>query len=233
MTNTIVSATRNKLCFSYIASLGCACNTSMYLKQLNLKLFSLPYDWIFSNLDMIQHTIEDDFQSFLNPELINTRKQKQAGHNYYHNRLFNHHNPKDNEDDRSYYQRCISRFKSVLSSEEKKLFIHTVYQNPQKYHRHFMEFGSNFKKSGFELEDADKFNSFLSTVTSNYTFLVIVQNPNQPEAQVRKIFDENNLMVYVVDCLGVSSGQLLTNPIDHENYQKIITQFDYELKPIA
>lgn len=233
MVNTTLINTEQKVCFNYVVSLGCACNTSLYLKELGLKLFSLPYDWIFSNLDMIQHTIEDDFKSFLNLEMIDSKKPKQAGHNYYHKRLFNHHNPKDDQSDYHYYQRCISRFKSLLSSKDNKLFIHTVYQEPEKHHRHFLEFNSDFKKVNFEVADAIKFNCFLSKLTDNYTFLVIIQNPNQSKPQVRKIFHENNLMVYVVDCLGVSSGELLTNHVDNLNYKNIITQFDYDLKQIS
>lgn len=233
MTNDVMTKINHKQCYNHVVSLGCACNTSLYLKKLGLKLFSLPYDWIFSNLDMIQHTIEDDFKSFLNPELINSKKPKQAGHSYYHKRLFNHHNPKDDRDDYHYYQRCITRFKEILDSTDNKLFVHTVYQEPEKYHRHFIEFNSEFKKVNFELEDAKKFNSFLSKLTKNYTFIVIIENPNQTKSQVRKILAENNLIVYVIDCLGVSSGEILTNTIDSSNYQQIITQFDYDLKEIA
>jgi hypothetical protein len=190
ITTTTITNTDKKNCFNYVVSLGCACNTSLYLKELELKLFSLPYDWIFSNLKMIQHTIEDDFKSLLNLDLINPKKPKQAGHDYYHKRLFNHHNPKDNQNDYNYYQRCIARFKTMLDSGDRKLFIHTVYQEPGKYHRHL-------------------------------------------ESQVRKIFYEKNLIIYTIDCLGVSSGELLTNPVDNLNYQNIITQFNYDLKPIC
>jgi hypothetical protein len=192
MTITTITNTDKKNCFNYVVSLGCACNTSLYLKELGLKLFSLPYDWIFSNLNMIQHTIEDDFKSLLDLDLINSKKPKQAGHSYYHNRLFNHHNPKDNQNDYNYYQRCIAKFKTMLGSSDRKLFIHTIYQEPEKYYRHFLEFNSNFKKVNFEIEDAIKFNCFLKSLTENYTFLIIIQNPNQLESQVKKFFDENN-----------------------------------------
>ncbi|MGL4759107.1 MAG: DUF1796 family putative cysteine peptidase, partial [Patescibacteria group bacterium] len=97
-----------QLVFKHVISLGCACNTSLYLKELGLKTYSLPYDWIFSNLDMIEHTIEDNFQSFLDRQLMFTRNPKQAGHQYYHDMLFNHRNPKDNQEDYDYYQRCIN-----------------------------------------------------------------------------------------------------------------------------
>jgi hypothetical protein len=235
MTSTIITNTdrQTKTCFNYVASLGCACNTSLYLKQLELKLFSLPYDWIFSNLKMIQHTIEDDFKSFLSLDLINPKKNKQAGHNYYHKRLFNHHNPKEDRNNYHYYQRCIARFKTMLNSGDRKLFIHTVYQEPEKYHRHFLEFGSSFKKVNFEIKDALNFNCFLSNLTKNYVFLVIIQNPKQLESRVRKVFEKNNLIIYTLDCLGVSSGELLTNPVDNLNYQNIITQFNYDLKSIC
>lgn len=229
----MVSITEKKLCFNYVVSLGCACNTSLYLKELNLKLFSLPYDWIFSNFDMIRHTIEDDFKSFLDPELIITYKSRQAGHKLYHNRLFNHHNPKVNSSDRSYYQRCINRFKSVLDSPKKKLFIHTMYHDPHKYHRGFVDFNSDFKNVDFKLSKIEEFELFLSKITTNYSLLVIVQNPHQLEARVRKIFDKKNLMVYYLDCLGISTGKLLANPTDSLNYQKIISQFNYQLKEIG
>ena len=84
--------------YHYIISLGCACNTSLYLKKMGLKKFSLPYDWIFSNLDMIEHTVKDEFKSFLNVDLIENIKPKRASHSLYHSLLFNHRNPKANKE---------------------------------------------------------------------------------------------------------------------------------------
>lgn len=108
----------------------------------------------------------------------------------------------------------------------------SLYQKLEKYHRHFLEFNSDFKKTAFEIKDAMKFDSFLSKSTDNYNLLVIKQNPNQLESKVRRIFGLSNLMVFIVDCLGVSSGELLTNPIDNLSCQKVTTRFDYNLKAI-
>ncbi len=218
--------------FNYVISLGCSCNTSLYLKKSCLKIFSLPYDWIFTNLDMLEHTIKDDFKSFLNPELMTDIKEKKAGHDLYHSILFNHRNPKKNSEDRDYYQRCIYRFKRVLKSERRKLFIYTMYREPYKYHQGFAKFGDRFKDLSFDLDKIENFNRFLSSITDNYTFLVILQNPKQAVSKSTKILEENNLLVYVLDCLGVSSGKLLTNEADDYNYQQIIKQFDFELEPV-
>jgi len=222
----------NQESFNYAISLGCACNTSLYLKELGLKQFSLPYDWIFSNLDTIEHTIKDDFNSFLDKNLIDSVNQKRASHNLYHSFLFNHRNPKDNENDYQYYQRCIDRFKQVLKSDCNKLFIHTMYKEHDKYHKSFMKFGENFKNFEFNLDRIKKFDCFLSSITHNYTLLVILQNPKQSVSKYTKILDSENLFVYVLDCVGVSAGELLANAEDSSNYKEIIKQFNFEPKQI-
>lgn len=219
-----------QLVFNHVISLGCACNTSLYLKELGLKTYSLPYDWIFSNLDMIEHTIEDDFQSFLDRQLMFARNPKQAGHQQYHDMLFNHRNPKDNQEDYDYYQRCINRFKQILKTNDTKLFIHTMYQEPKTYHGHFVKFKPTFKNVYYDLEKIKNFHTFLGRITSKYFLLVIIQNPKQEQSQINKIFEQENLLVYSLDCLGLSAGEFLSHPQDHQNYQTIIKQFNYELK---
>ena len=52
--------------FKYFVSLGERCYTSSLLKRNKLKKESYPFDWIFSNLDMILHCIFDNFETFLN-----------------------------------------------------------------------------------------------------------------------------------------------------------------------
>jgi len=36
----------------------------MFLKQHGLRNMSLPLDWVFSNIEMAAHCIEDDFRMF-------------------------------------------------------------------------------------------------------------------------------------------------------------------------
>ena len=39
--------------FQYVISLGAKCHTAAFLKRNNLKKASYPFDWIFSDLDMV------------------------------------------------------------------------------------------------------------------------------------------------------------------------------------
>ncbi len=48
-----------------VCSLGTLCHTATLLKRNNLKISSYPFDWIFSNINIIIDCIEDDFNSFL------------------------------------------------------------------------------------------------------------------------------------------------------------------------
>ena len=95
-----------------------------------------------------------------------------------------------------------------------------------------MKFGEQFKEVRFDVNKIRNFNHFLSTVTNNYTLLVILQNPKQPVSQHTKIIEEENLLIYSLDCLGVSAGELLKNELDSNNYQQIINQFNFKLLPL-
>ena len=55
----------------YVCSLGNRCHTAYLLKKCNLKKTSYPFDWIFSDLYMILHCIEDNFNKFLNKSKLN------------------------------------------------------------------------------------------------------------------------------------------------------------------
>ncbi len=51
--------------FNSFCSLGTLCHSSQLLKRNKLKKCSYPFDWIFSNCDIIHHCISDDFKIFL------------------------------------------------------------------------------------------------------------------------------------------------------------------------
>jgi hypothetical protein len=51
-------------------SIGPYCYTADVLKMNNLRLNAYPFDWTFSSLDMIEHCIEDKFQTFLNKDYL-------------------------------------------------------------------------------------------------------------------------------------------------------------------
>jgi hypothetical protein len=49
---------------NYTCSLGSLCHSSQILKRNNYKKCSYPFDWIFSNYDIIIDCLEDDFNIF-------------------------------------------------------------------------------------------------------------------------------------------------------------------------
>ena len=109
-----------KSTFNDYVSLGQNCMASWYLKQVGLKKRSLPFDWIFSSLDIIEHTVDDKFSIFLDPDYF--IKGKVTGHRLYHQNMFNHKSPLG-EDNYSYYKRCCERFLKLLTSERQTLFV--------------------------------------------------------------------------------------------------------------
>lgn len=48
----------------YICSIGSWCITGTLLKKANLKTESYPFDWNFTNIDVVKHCIEDNFKIF-------------------------------------------------------------------------------------------------------------------------------------------------------------------------
>lgn len=119
-------------------SLGSHCYTSAILKRNNLKSSSMPFDWLFSNLAMVNHCVEDNFETFLSrkyfePVNVSDRMQQHVNlcnHSFYKNNfgvdfVFNHRDP-TKPVDYDYYQRCVRRFLNCISDASKvPLFIAT------------------------------------------------------------------------------------------------------------
>ena len=55
-----------------VVSLGCHCAPAQYITQFGLRNYAFPFDWLFSNnFDGFCDLIENDFASFLDPNLLN------------------------------------------------------------------------------------------------------------------------------------------------------------------
>ena len=123
-----------------IISLGTHCAPSMLLKKNHLKQFSGPFDWIFSNLAMVRHCLEDGFATYLNPEFherelrLNLTGELEATshHLYYETTLstpapvFNHRDITDPKH-QTYYQRCADLFMSMVRSGDEAYLLHCAY----------------------------------------------------------------------------------------------------------
>ena len=121
--------------FTQAISVGNFCHAAQVLKLAGLRKFAGPFDWIFSNIEMVTHCFEDDFQTFLDlsqyrnvPE--DQRELSEANvcqHEFYRQNygiefMFNHHSPL-NERDYAYLQRCVERFRITVKGDTPTLLL--------------------------------------------------------------------------------------------------------------
>ena len=193
----------------YTSSLGPLCHSSQILKSNKFKKCSYPFDWIFSNYNNILHCIEDDFNIFLDKSYYVSISDKQCGHSYYHNGMFNHHNPLNNDNDYNYYIRCVNRFKQLLKYEEHKLFIMT-----------FINMASI--EEGLK-NDIINFNNKFCRYTKNYKLLVVFNIINKQNNY--HIFTHNdNIDFLELHTLSSSNGASFINKYDNDYLNNIINK---------
>ena len=203
---------------NYVCSLGSLCHSSQLLKRNKYKLSSYPFDWIFSNCNNIIHCIEDDFKSFLDKSYYINISKTQCGHSYYGKKMFNHHNPLQNENDYNYYSRCVVRFQDLLQRQEHKLFT-MIFVNG--------EYSSHLDIFPKEIID---FNTKLSKYTSNYTLLVIIHYPNKQQNHHIFTYSEN-IHFLELHTLSVSNGVEFINDDDNIYLDDILnSQYNFNVK---
>jgi hypothetical protein len=207
---------------NYVCSLGPRCHTAGFLKRNNLKKASYPFDWIFCNLNMILHCLEDDFNTFLDKKYFtildnNSPKQQHKFYSECENEiLFNHHNPL-NIKDYNYFKRCILRFKNLLLKPELKLFI----LNFLNYSNANIEFKNNIID----------FNKKFSKYTQNYGLLCIIQYKSDNRAY-RFNFHEN-IHFLEIYTKSNSNGLEFEDKEDNEFLDKVImSSYQINLKDI-
>jgi hypothetical protein len=119
----------------FVVSLGTHCFTSSMLQRLRLRPFAGPFDWLFTNIGMIAHCVQDDFKVFLDPKFFEVvpssqrpdPKENLCEHSYYRTEfgqrfVFNHTDPTTTEGF-AYLTRCVQRMRAVLASPARKLFV--------------------------------------------------------------------------------------------------------------
>ncbi len=152
----------------HICSLGGNCHTASFLKRNNWKKESYPFDWIFSNIHIVKHCIDDNFDKFLDQKYYTDANPDswQQNHSFYfpfsEDKMFNHHNPLKN-DDYNYFNRCVQRFEKLCQSNHFKVFIN--------FHVNHEPINQNFKNKMIQ------FNDFLKPkINPNYALICIVQS---------------------------------------------------------
>ena len=117
----------------HVCSLGNYCHSAYLLKRLKLKVCSYPFDWIFTNVHIIKHIIEDNYNIFLDKSYYKSIDYNRCSHLYYKESMFRHHNPL-NINEYNYFIRCVNRFNELLKFPSHKLFI-SMYVNKTKTYK--------------------------------------------------------------------------------------------------
>jgi hypothetical protein len=178
-----------------IIPLGHRCSTTGFIKELNYRTESYPFDWVISKLDTIQHCIETNFIEFINKSnyklitcpshnnldgkiipiqggkecvLLNTFYQEQypLESTYTLKLALVHHDIF--ADGYDYFQRCIERFKVKMNDSDKKILLY--------FHPYLgqIEYSKNEVSI---LESIVNFFNFIQAVYSNVygLFFIIMQ----------------------------------------------------------
>jgi hypothetical protein len=120
-----------KININYVCSLGSYCQSANFLKQNGLKKTSFPFDWVFSDTQIVYHCISDNFETMLNKnnyvDIATKWNNNQCGHSVYGGCFFNHRDMRKREN-YEYLERCVERFKTLLKKQQNILFL-IIFQN--------------------------------------------------------------------------------------------------------
>jgi hypothetical protein len=197
---------------NYACSLGGLCHSAELLKRNKFKTCSYPFDWVFSNCDIITHCLENDFQIFLDKSYYNRINDNICEHTYYYKKgcglnMFNHFNPLDNAEHYDYYVRCVNRFRSMLKAKEPKLFV--------------MSFVNLTTIDHTMTNKVVAFNNTIAKYTTNYTLLVILHTPNK-QRQHHRVLRKNNILFLSLHTLSRCNGVAFDNNNDNVYLDNIL-----------
>lgn len=193
----------------HTCSLGTLCHSSALLKNNKLKLYSCPFDWIFSNPKNIISIIENNFKLFLNKKFYKSINGTTCGHSLYHEKMFRHHNPLKNEDHYNYFVRCVERFKKLMNNMDSKLFV-------------IINVNNNEALSETTINNMINFNNKFKLYTTNYRILYIHNKCNQNQFFNFKTID--NLDFLELNTLSKSNGVHFEKNIDNIYLNNIINK---------
>ena len=200
-----------------VISFGHRCSSASFLKRLNLKTESYPFDWLISKLDVIQDCIETRFVHFLHPAnyaTINTETFNMIDNvkhhicyetiqvntyyepdpkntqTYQYKLALNHHNI---QNDCEYFKRCINRLYDLFESDIQKYY---VYIHPI--------LGINDLRQTQEdiLSEVDTFSRFISEYTKNIfgIYFILVRHVDVENRKSVKIRETPNYIVFAIYC---------------------------------
>lgn len=124
---------------NYVCSLGNACQTAKLFQIYGIKKCSFPFDWSFSDYQSIKYSIESNFEYLMDKNYHKQIVQNQKSTHTLIAKTFNdrylntfqskndvpiifNHKDITTEQGYRYYERCVMRFQTLLTKEN-KLFM--------------------------------------------------------------------------------------------------------------
>lgn len=205
---------------NYICSLGTSCPTASWIKQMKMKKCSFPFDWVFSNLNMIIDCIDNDFVKFLDRSLhIPHEKYKNSksvsGHKVYGGHIFHHHYILE-DNTYNYFVRCVDRFRILTKKEENKLFIISFVNKKDNLSKKFVSnIVTLYKK--------------LNSITNNFDLLVVYHKLG-PKLGSEIVKLNKNIKIIVISTQSINNGFSIQNHTENTFYNNCIFKlFDFKI----
>lgn len=210
--------------YAQAISLGNFCHSAQILKDLGYRVFSGPFDWIFSNPKALSHILNDDFKIFLDrshyyPIPLSERKDPEFGlcehlfyrNNYHVHHLFNHHLPTEDHD-YAHYQQAVNEFRSAARASKPVLYLMVsnhaialdqyleVVKALDKYGGNFRLLGVHFKLGGESIDPS-------------------------LENNVHNIHHDEKLLVSELTVEGLSFGTAFVSSVDNQRFADFLRSF--------
>ena len=202
-----------------VISFGHRCSSASFIKFLNLKTESYPFDWIVTKLDVVQNCIETHFVHFLNVNNYvnkNTETYNTIDNTKYHicheniqvnvfyetdnnnNNIstynyklaLTHHNL-NNAPDYEYFQRCVVRLYELFEMDIRKYYI---YLHPIIGINDFLNNKDNL------LSELDHFNRFIKTKTTNIFGIYFILIKHTENVKSIKMKETPDYIVFILFC---------------------------------
>jgi hypothetical protein len=201
-----------------VISFGHRCSSASFIKLLDLKTESYPFDWIVSKLDVVQNCIETNFVHFLNVNnyvakntetynMIDNTKHHICNENiqvnvfyetnndnnistYNYKLALTHHNL-NNVADYEYYQRCIVRLYELFEMDVRK---HYIYFHPIVGINEYQHTKEHI------LNEFDIFNQFITTKTTNIFGIYFILINHSENVKSIKIKETPDYTVFILYC---------------------------------
>ncbi len=218
------------MAIQHFISLGTLCHPARMLQRIHVKNVSYPFDWMFTDENVVIDILNDDFNKFMDKsyygDVKNKFSERTCGHSLYHEDFFFHKNPR-NEDDYLYYQRCINRFKGMLRDPGEKLFIMMYSPGSTKhptdvYKLYNEEYHTETILNNLRLR-GENLNNTLIKFTNNYK-LLIVMNFGNNEKQSFQMVHHGNIHYLTLNTLSESTGVTFKDNADNLYFSGIMCE---------